>query len=227
MRKTADLQYASLEGQEFLPTVRSAIRRDEVDLENCSHALKEPSADIRVRRRIPTALCHALNVFGHALTKLLYEGLVTKRKTMLHRQAGEALAQHYGRRAPQIAAQLALHFERGREFERAVEFLMHAGDNATALYANAEAAEHYTRALSLAAKLPEELQAETKVTIYAKRGATNMALSDFEHRLMTTKDLKHHQGVLTPEKLAMGSPRWPQHSSCYRLDEWKLGRRMR
>ena len=73
---------------------------------------------------------------------------------MLHRQAGEQLARHHGKRAPQIASQLALHFERGRDFARAVEFLTHAGDNATKLYANAEAADHFTRALGLAKKLP-------------------------------------------------------------------------
>ena len=86
---------------------------------------------------------------------------------------------HYGKRSPQIATQLALHFERGRDFVRAVEFLVHAGDNATRLYANSEAADHYTRALSLAAKLPDEAQAETLVALYGKRGATNMALSRF------------------------------------------------
>ena len=55
--------------------------------------------------------------FAHALYEnFLYAGLVTKRKIMLHRQAGEQLTLHYGKRAPQIASQLALHFERGRDF---------------------------------------------------------------------------------------------------------------
>jgi predicted ATPase len=78
----------------------------------------------------------------------------------LHKQVGEQLVKHYGRRAPQIASQLALHFERGRDFTRAIEYLTHAGDNATKFYGNAEAADHYTHALSLVDKLPEEDRAQ-------------------------------------------------------------------
>ena len=105
---------------------------------------------------------------------------------------------------PPAAAQLAA-FERGREFPRAVEFLIHAGDNATMLYANAEAAEHYTRALNLAERPPEEVQAETKVTLYGKRGATNMALSRFDQSIDDYRRMLKHQEVLdSPEKQASG-----------------------
>ena len=69
---------------------------------------------------------------------------------MLHQQAGEQLLRHYGKRAPQIATQLAIHFEQGRDFPRAVEYLIHAGDHAAKLYGYAEAERHYTRALNLA-----------------------------------------------------------------------------
>src|SRR5258708_38018679 len=119
--------------------------------------------------------------FAHALYQnFLYNDLVNKRRVMLHRQAGEQLLAHYGKRAHQIATQLALHFERGRDFPRAVEFLVHAGDQATRLYGNAEAAEHYTRALSLTGKIGDEAEAQAVVTLYQKRGAVNMALSRFE-----------------------------------------------
>jgi len=120
-----------------------------------------------------------------------------------HRQAGEQLVSHYGKRAPQIATQLALHFEGGRDFERAVEYLIHAGDNATKLYANAEAAEHYTRALSLVEKLAGEAQAETLVTLYEKRGAVNMTLSRFPESIEDyTNMLKHQETLGSPEKQA-------------------------
>ena len=51
--------------------------------------------------------------------------------------------------APRIAAQLAMHFERGADFGRAVQYLAHAGDNATALYGYAEAEGYYSHALGL------------------------------------------------------------------------------
>ncbi len=203
------LQYASVEGQEFLSTVVAGLLGvDEVDLEELLARIEKNHRLIVTRgeEELPDGSLATRYRFAHALYQnFLYDGLVTKRRTMLHRQAGETLARHYGKRAPQIAAQLALHFERGREFPRAVEFLIHAGDNATTLYANAEAAEHYTRALSLAEKLPEEAQPETKVTLYGKRGATNMALSRFDQSIDDYRSMLKHQEVLdSPEKQASG-----------------------
>ena len=203
------LQYASVEGQEFLSTVSARLLGvDEVDLEEMLARIEKNHRLIvsRGEEELPDGSLATRYRFAHALYQnFLYEGLVTKRKTMLHRQAGEALSEHYGKRAPQLAAQLALHFERGREFPRAVEFLIHAGDNATMLYANAEAAEHYTRALNLAERLPEEVQAETKATLYGKRGATNMALSSFDQSIDDyRKMLKQQEAFDSPEKQAAG-----------------------
>ena len=70
---------------------------------------------------------------------------------------------------------------------------------------NAEAADHYTRALSLAEKLPDEAQAETIVTLYGKRGATNMALSRFGESVDDYVSMLKHQEVFdSPEKKAAG-----------------------
>jgi tetratricopeptide (TPR) repeat protein len=110
---------------------------------------------------------------------MLYAELVTKRRILLHRQAGEQLAKHYGKQSPRIAGQLAMHFERGRAFERAVEFLIHAGDNAARLYAYAEAVEHYTRAIELAEKLADADKAEIFLELHQKRGAANLSLGRF------------------------------------------------
>jgi serine/threonine protein kinase/tetratricopeptide (TPR) repeat protein len=177
------LQYASIEGAEFLSTILAGLLGvDEVDLEERMAKLEKTHRLITTKgeEELPDGSLATRYRFAHALYQnFLYQDLVNKRRVMLHRQAGEQLLAHYGKRAPQIATQLALHFERGRDFPRAVEFLIHAGDQATRLYGNAEAAEHYTRALSLAEKRPGEVQAETIVTLYQKRGAVNMALSRF------------------------------------------------
>ena len=118
--------------------------------------------------------------FAHGLFQnFLYGDLVNKRRALLHQQAGEQLALHYGSQASRIAAQLAMHFERGRDFSQAVEFLIRAGDNATQLYANDEAEKYYSRALVVAEKLPSEDQDKRTLVIYQKRGAVNLALSRF------------------------------------------------
>ncbi len=202
------LQYASVEGQEFLSTVVAGLLGiDEVDLEELLARIEKTHRLIVTRgeEELPDRSLTTRYRFAHALYQnFLYGDLVTKRRIMLHRQAGEQLVRHYGKRAPQIATQLALHFERGRDFARAVEFLIHAGDHATTLYGNAEAADHYTRALSLAEKLPEETQAETMVALYVKRGTANMALSRFGQSADDYESMLKHQEVLSPEKTAAG-----------------------
>jgi tetratricopeptide (TPR) repeat protein len=203
------LQYASIEGQEFLSTVvASLLGVDEVDLEEQFAHIEKTHRLIETleEEELPDGSLATRYRFSHALYQnFLYGALVTKRRVMLHLQAGEELAKRYRTRAPHIATQLALHFERGRDFARAVEYLIHAGDNASRVYANTEAADHYTHALKLAEKLPAESQAEVMSTLYGKRGATNMALSRFAQSVDDyTRMLKHQEIFNSPAKRAAG-----------------------
>jgi predicted ATPase len=69
--------------------------------------------------------------FGHALyQEVLCEQLSATRRIRLHRQSGDREEQAYGERASEIAAELAMHFVRGRDDERAVQYLRHADENA-------------------------------------------------------------------------------------------------
>ena len=177
------LQFASIEGTEFLSSVVARLLGvDEIDLEESlariakSHRL----IDIQGEEELPDGTLTTRYRFSHALYQnFLYSDLVNKRRVRLHQQAGEQLLTHYGNRAPQIATQLAIHFEQGRDFPGAIEYLIHAGDHAAKLYGYAEAEEHYTRALSLVAKLPNDEQHEKLATLYHKRGTVNHALSNF------------------------------------------------
>ena len=177
------LQFASIEGTEFLSSVVAKLLDvDEIDLEESlarigkSHRL----IDIQGEEELPDGTLATRYRFSHALYQnFLYSDLVNKRRVRLHQLAGEQLLSHYGKRAPQIATQLALHFEQGRDFPRAIEYLIHAGDHAAKLYGYAEAEKHYTRALNLVEKLPDAEQAAQFATLYHKRGTVNHALSNF------------------------------------------------
>ena len=201
------LQYASVEGTEFLSTVvASLLGVDEVDLEERLAHLQKTDRLIEVRgeEELPDGSLATRYRFSHALYQnFLYSDLVAKRRVMLHRQAGEQLLKHYGKRASQLATHLALHFERGRDFARAIEYLIQAGDNATKLYANSEAADHYSRALTMVEKLSGDDRAEALVTLYQKRGAVNMALSRFAESVDDyTSMLKYQDRLGSPEKQA-------------------------
>ena len=97
------LQFASVEGQEFLSTVVSNLLGvDEVDLEETLARIEKTHRLVVTlgEEELPDGSLATRYRFAHALYQnFLYGGLVAKRKVMLHRQAGEQLARHYGKRA--------------------------------------------------------------------------------------------------------------------------------
>jgi predicted ATPase len=94
--------------------------------------------------------------FRHALyQEVLYAQISLSRRTRLHRQIGEREEQGYGARAREIAAELAVHFERGRDYHKAVQYLQQAGLRATARSAYGEAIGHLRRGLELRRALPD------------------------------------------------------------------------
>jgi len=94
--------------------------------------------------------------FVHALyQEVLYSRLTAARRVYLHRQIGMRVETGYGLWAGEIAAELAMHFEQGRDARRAVTYLRQAADNALRRYANREAIDHLTRGLAVLNTLPE------------------------------------------------------------------------
>lgn len=178
------LQYATIEGDEFLSTVLAALlNADELDLEEQLAVVERVHGLIETvgEEELPDGGLATRYRFAHALYQnVLYADMVTKRRILLHRKAGEKLLEHYGKQSPRIAAQLAEHFERGRDFPRTIEYLAHAGDNAGRLFANAEAAAHYSRALKLSKEYEQADRAETLLALYHKRGKVNLALGKFQ-----------------------------------------------
>jgi predicted ATPase len=95
--------------------------------------------------------------FRHALyQQVLYEQVGTARRVQLHRRIGARLEAGYGARAGEIAAQLAVHFERGGEIRRAVHYWQQAGENAARRHAYHEAIDAFRKGLALLATLPED-----------------------------------------------------------------------
>jgi tetratricopeptide (TPR) repeat protein/predicted Ser/Thr protein kinase len=178
------LQYASIEGEEFTSTVlANLLGVDEMALEERLDRLHRIHRWINScgEEELPDGGLASRYRFCHALYQnVLYGELVSKRRISLHRQAGERLAEHYRGQGSRISAQLAMHFERGRDFARAIACLLEAGDHATNMYANSEAEAHYSHGLGLVEKLPSADQLQRYLTLYQKRGAVNFALSRFE-----------------------------------------------
>ena len=101
--------------------------------------------------------------FIHALYQnVLYERVSASRRVQMHRRIGERVEELYGDRAGEIAAELAMHFERGRDYERATKYLQQAAIVAQCLYANEEASSLLSRGLSLLERLPPGAQRDAQ-----------------------------------------------------------------
>src|SRR5678816_2824823 len=94
--------------------------------------------------------------FIHALYQnVLYERVSPSRRVQLHRRIGEQGEVLYGERAGEIAAELAMHFERGSNYRRAVKHLHIAAENVLRRYAYREAVALSRRGLELIGRLPD------------------------------------------------------------------------
>ena len=98
----------------------------------------------------PDGTFSARYTFRHGVyQEVLYAGLSAARRVRLHRQIGERKEAGYGERAVEIAAELAVHFEQGREYSRAVQYRQQAGEAALARRAYQEAEAHCRQGLGL------------------------------------------------------------------------------
>lgn len=178
------LLYASIEGEEFTSTTLAGLlEADELELEERLDKLGKVHHLIRVEREedLPDGSVATVYRFTHALYQyFLYEQLLSKRRVLLHWRAGEILERAYTGQQARVAASLATHFERGRDFSKAVQYLIQAGDNAPSRYANAEAVNYYSRGLDLVEKLPEAVKTEQQIVLWRKRAVSRLALGQLK-----------------------------------------------
>jgi DNA-binding winged helix-turn-helix (wHTH) protein/tetratricopeptide (TPR) repeat protein len=181
------LGYASIQGEEFTSVLLAGLLgTDDVALEERLDRLDKVHRLIKTieEDELPDGTVSTRYRFTHVLYQnAVYQDLVSKRRALLHRRTGDLMLRVYGHDAPRFATQLAMHFERGRDFERTVEFLVHAGENAMQIHANEKAVEHYGRALAFTPRLPREKQEAVFSEIYQKRGAAYLAIGHFDHAI--------------------------------------------
>jgi ABC-type transport system substrate-binding protein/class 3 adenylate cyclase len=125
-------------------------------------------------RRRPTAEYR----FRHGLVQeVAYSSLVEATRKRLHKSVGEGLEALYADSDDEVYDLLARHFSEADEPEKAVEYLLKAGDAARALYADQEAIEHYKKARKFLARLGDDRR--TRDTLFKMALAYHLAF-DFE-----------------------------------------------
>jgi predicted ATPase len=152
------LEAASVVGVEFAAAAVAAVAQAIEAVEACCDALARRGQFVQARGTAdwPDGTVTASYGFRHALYReLVYDRVPASRRVRWHRQIGARLEAGYGARAPELAAELAEHFVRGRNAEQAVHYLQLAGAQAVQRSAHREALQHLTRGLELLAMLPE------------------------------------------------------------------------
>lgn len=153
------LTIASVEGLEFTVQVvaraerlseRQVLQTMSRDLEK-RHRLVQEQGEVQVGRQYLSRYR-----FVHILFQYyLYSELGAGERRLLHGEIAHLLEELYQDRLDEIAVQLARHYEEAGEVEKAIEYLLKAGNHAVQLSAYHEAISFYNRALQLLREIPE------------------------------------------------------------------------
>src|SRR5262249_54922113 len=95
-------------------------------------------------------------------------------------QIGMRLEAAFGPRADEVAAELAVHFEHGRDYDRAMQYLQRTAATAIQRHAHREAMAYLRRALELLTTLPETPErAWQELSLLIALGATLAATQGY------------------------------------------------
>jgi predicted ATPase len=153
------LETASVAGSEFSTLlVASGLLEDRAAIEaRCDELARQrqfiQDSGVQV---LPNGTPVSRYGFIHALYQnVLYERISPFRRVQLHHRIGEQAEALSGERANEIAAELAMHFERGANFPLAAKYLQQAADNDLRRFAYREAVALSRRGLELIERLPD------------------------------------------------------------------------
>jgi DNA-binding winged helix-turn-helix (wHTH) protein/tetratricopeptide (TPR) repeat protein len=153
------LEAASLAGLEFsAAAVAAALETEAIQVEDHCGRLAEQQQFLRLAgiSEWPDGTRAARYGFLHALyQEFWHERVSVGKQQQWHLRMGERKEVAYGQRAGEIAAELALHFEQGRDYRRAVQYLQRAAERAAQRSAHQEAIHHLTKGLELLKTLPD------------------------------------------------------------------------
>lgn len=178
------LMAASVIGREFAPRLVAPVVGQPVEaVEKACARLANEDAIIQASgvTTWPDSTRSDTYIFRHDLYReALYDRFPAAARERAHLEAGRALEQTWADQPETIASELAEHFERGREFGRAVPHLQRAAAKAQRRGANEQALEHLRRALDCTGHLAGEVQrTRLEAELYVAIGAAHVATRGF------------------------------------------------
>jgi ABC-type oligopeptide transport system substrate-binding subunit/DNA-binding SARP family transcriptional activator len=145
------LRLAAVLGREFEFDLLNAVwdRGQEATLEALHHLLR-----CRVIEEGSGALGRDYAFTHHKIQEVIYSAIPRRHRQHAHALVGGAMESIYGPEPEELAGELAYHFLEAQRHdktltEKAIAYLLQAGDRARTFYAHEEAIDHYQRALVL------------------------------------------------------------------------------
>ncbi len=178
------LEAGSVAGMEFsAAAVAAALGWDVAAIEEQCAALAERQQFVRPAGMAdwPDGTRAACYGFLHVLyQQLWHERVSVSQLQRWHLRIGERKEAAYGERKEEIASELAVHFEQGRDYRRAVQYLQLAGENATRWSAHREAISLLTKGLELLKTVPDTPErAQQELTLHVTLGVPLQAIRSY------------------------------------------------
>jgi DNA-binding winged helix-turn-helix (wHTH) protein/tetratricopeptide (TPR) repeat protein len=178
------LDAASVVGDEFAVAAVAAALGDPPDtVEDACEALAAQGAIIAENgiAEWPDGSLSGRYRFLHALyRRVLYDEVSEARRIRFHRAIGLREEAGFGGHVVERAPQLAMHFERGRDHARALEYHTLSGRVALERHAAHEAVAHFTAALDALGRLPDGPErGERELTLVVSIATMLMAIRGY------------------------------------------------
>jgi class 3 adenylate cyclase/predicted ATPase len=171
------LQHLAVIGREFpLSLMRQVISQPEEELYRLLSSLQNKEFLYE-----QPAFPEVEYLFKHALTQeVAYNSVLHERRKALHEQTATAVETLYGANLEDHYSELAHHYSRSGNTEKAVQYLGLAGQQAVQRSAYTEAVSHLTLALDLLKALPDTRdRAQQELTLRIALGMSLMATTGY------------------------------------------------
>jgi predicted ATPase/DNA-binding CsgD family transcriptional regulator len=115
--------------------------------------------------------------FRHELTReAVYAGLMQRERMIQHRMIAETVEAVFADHLDMYLGSLAMHYQKSRQWEKALHYARVAGEKALALYAPREALEHFNQAVEAA----QQLSLKADIDLLRSRGLACQLMGNFD-----------------------------------------------
>ena len=213
------LQVAAVLGREFPFPLLQAVVPADVDLpaELATLARAELLGETAVFPERRHRFVHLL------VQEVAYQSLLVKSRAELHARAGRALETLSAERPEEALYELARHYGRSAEHDKALRYLVLAGDRARSLFAYDEAAAYYRQALDLAVDARRAVILEKLGDTAYARGHLEQARRDWGEALGVVERAGERRRAAELER-KIGVAAWDAGERQRALDHLERGR---